>query len=296
MADERNFRSTYYEKVGCRGVEERKSLEILLKEKPLNLNKLTQFCIRFTVPNIHRTVLWNSLLGVTPVYDKSREYVMEQRNAVYNDLLKALTTMRIVDENTPTARVFYAMWLMEKRQLTLGRDITQESHFCNITKVLLKIFDNDIETYWMAKSLYDYSEEVALEMGKLSDLTYTTLEKEDSTLYKHLKSCDMLTTLPLADWYRSFFAGVLSEPALIRVWDKICGGAIKIVVYVMIETLRILRWRVTRCTELDALLKLIESIKNEQDTADVIVNAAIELWQQNKGHEFIPQSKLKSVS
>lgn len=63
MADERNFRSTYYEKVGCRGVEERKSLEILLKEKPLNLTKLTQFCIRFTVPKIHRTVLWNSLLG-----------------------------------------------------------------------------------------------------------------------------------------------------------------------------------------------------------------------------------------
>ena len=148
MADERNFRSTYYEKVGCRGVEERKSLEILLKEKPLNLTKLTQFCIRFTVPKIHRTVLWNSLLGkgnagwhglkgrdvldgtlflpsgVTPVYDKSREYVMEQRVAVYNDLLKALKIMRIVDETTPTSRVLYAMWLLEKKQLYLGRDIT----------------------------------------------------------------------------------------------------------------------------------------------------------------------------
>ena len=33
MEDARNFRSTYYEKVGCRSVEEKKSLEILLKEK-----------------------------------------------------------------------------------------------------------------------------------------------------------------------------------------------------------------------------------------------------------------------
>lgn len=44
-------------------MEERKSLEILLKDKPLNVLKLKQFCIRFTVPNIHRSVLWNFLLG-----------------------------------------------------------------------------------------------------------------------------------------------------------------------------------------------------------------------------------------
>lgn len=37
MADDpqRNFRSIYYEKVGFRGVEEKKSLEILLKDVPL---------------------------------------------------------------------------------------------------------------------------------------------------------------------------------------------------------------------------------------------------------------------
>lgn len=43
--DDRNFRSAYYEKVGCRSVEERKSLEILLKEKPLNRSKLKQVCM-----------------------------------------------------------------------------------------------------------------------------------------------------------------------------------------------------------------------------------------------------------
>lgn len=37
MADDsqRNFRSVYYEKVGFRGVEEKKSLEILLKDDRL---------------------------------------------------------------------------------------------------------------------------------------------------------------------------------------------------------------------------------------------------------------------
>lgn len=61
--DERNFRSYYYEKVGFRGVEEKKSLEILLKDKPLDLIKLKQFCLRFPVPTLHRNKVWKILLG-----------------------------------------------------------------------------------------------------------------------------------------------------------------------------------------------------------------------------------------
>lgn len=49
MEDGRNFRSIYYEKVGCRSVEEKKSLEILLKENPVFKNKLLQFLKLFSV-------------------------------------------------------------------------------------------------------------------------------------------------------------------------------------------------------------------------------------------------------
>lgn len=61
--DERNFRSHYYEKVGFRGVEEKKSLEILLKDKPLDVIKLKQFCLRFPVPALHRNKVWKVLIG-----------------------------------------------------------------------------------------------------------------------------------------------------------------------------------------------------------------------------------------
>lgn len=61
--DERNFRSTYYEKVGFRSVEEKKSLEILLKDRPLDKVKLKQFCLRFSVPGAYRNLLWKLLLG-----------------------------------------------------------------------------------------------------------------------------------------------------------------------------------------------------------------------------------------
>ena len=61
--DKRNFRSYYYEKFGFRGVEEKKSIEILLNEKPLDLEKLSQFCLRFPVPSMHRAFVWKVLLG-----------------------------------------------------------------------------------------------------------------------------------------------------------------------------------------------------------------------------------------
>lgn len=61
--DERNFRSIYYEKVGFKSVEEKKSLEMLLKEKSLDGGKLKQFCLRFAVPHSYRSLLWKLLLG-----------------------------------------------------------------------------------------------------------------------------------------------------------------------------------------------------------------------------------------
>jgi TBC1 domain family member 7 len=74
MEDTRNFRSNYYDKVGFRSVEEKKSLEILLKENPLNLPKLKQFLKLFPVPSIHRSLLYNLALNVYPIYMESKEW------------------------------------------------------------------------------------------------------------------------------------------------------------------------------------------------------------------------------
>lgn len=83
MTDERNFRSSYYEKVGCRGVEEKKSLEILMKEKPWDKMKLKQFCLRFTVPAAYRNVVWKVLLGkLQTKQDSNQKKVFSQYNAM----------------------------------------------------------------------------------------------------------------------------------------------------------------------------------------------------------------------
>lgn len=62
-------------------------------------------------------------LDVAPVYPDCTSFVLAQRTEVYDDLLRALQVMKVVNESTPVSNVFYAMWLLENRQLSLSPNI-----------------------------------------------------------------------------------------------------------------------------------------------------------------------------
>lgn len=113
--------------MGFRSVEEKKSLEILLKERPFDKAKLKQFCLRFTVPAMHRNFLWKILLGVTPVYAESHDFVFTQRRLEFEDLRKALKVAKIVDESTKPYQVFLAMWLLRTRRAKIDMNTQLES-------------------------------------------------------------------------------------------------------------------------------------------------------------------------
>lgn len=48
---------------------------------------------------------------------------MTQRREVYEDLYNALRVMNIINDQTPIPNVFYAMWLLENKQLRLALNI-----------------------------------------------------------------------------------------------------------------------------------------------------------------------------
>ena len=57
--EDRNFRSHYYEKVGFRGMDERKTLDLILKDDPISLEKCVNFALRCTIPTSDRYMRWN---------------------------------------------------------------------------------------------------------------------------------------------------------------------------------------------------------------------------------------------
>ena len=119
--------------VGFRSVEEKKSLEILLKERPLDKTKLKQFCLRFTVPAMYRNFLWKVLLDVIPVYSESQGFIMAQRKAEFQDLQRALRVAKIIDDFTKPHLIFLAMWLLRKRRAKVDMAAQLESPLYRFT-------------------------------------------------------------------------------------------------------------------------------------------------------------------
>ncbi|KAI4016873.1 TBC1D7 isoform 4 [Pan troglodytes] len=117
---QRNFRSVYYEKVGFRGVEEKKSLEILLKD---------------------------DRLGILPPHHESHAKVMMYRKEQYLDVLHALKVVRFVSDATPQAEVYLRMYQLESGKLPRSPSFPLVSgHFCltlssTLDRPILPAFD-----------------------------------------------------------------------------------------------------------------------------------------------------------
>lgn len=288
MTDERNFRSSYYEKVGFRSVEEKRSLEILLKERPFDKAKLKQFCLRFTVPAIYRNFLWKVLLDIIPVYVESHEFIINQRKAEFQDLQKALKIAKILDDYTKPHLMFLTMWLLRTRRAKLDMNTQLEfplhRAMSRMAETLWHIVDIDsyeeklVDTYWILCGFLDQVQRFHKEINKLQECTCTLLEREDPELYKHLVKIEALYNIPYDIWFSSCFAGTISNGSIAKIWDKIAVGAYRILIFVTVVTLTTLRRLLMRCENIDSILNTIANITEE--TSEVIVNKAIESWQQ----------------
>ncbi|KPJ10026.1 TBC1 domain family member 7 [Papilio machaon] len=281
MTDERNFRSAYYEKVGCRGVEEKKSLEILMKEKPWDKVKLKQFCLRFMVPASYRNLVWKVLLDIIPVYADSHQFVMEQRKQQYGDLLYAVDMLELVDMSAPRTEILLAMWLLENEErkppLFPETNFNSADTFLPIAKTLIELYDNEVDVYWLCKSLTEIVRNMQKDIPKLKEAFQSMLEKEDVELFNHLVDMNALDVLPLTKWFNSCFAGVLDVTSLPKIWDKVCSGAPKILSVVAVMLVITLRRNILKAQNGDEVLKCVSEIPEQCE--EVVANKAIELWQ-----------------
>ena len=128
MSDDRNFRYFYYEKVGFRGVEEKKSLDILLAEKPNDLlSKLSSFTHRFQMPGMYRKVIWKLLLDVTDPHSHCDDLIPIEQNLLCDDMIRGLQIMLCIDDNCNNSKLLVLMFLLEFSEIDLNKE-RQVSH------------------------------------------------------------------------------------------------------------------------------------------------------------------------
>lgn len=83
-----------------------------------------------------------------------------------------------------------------------------------------------------------------------------------SHIRRYLDDNNLLDALPLEQWYGTCFAGVLTNQSIIRIWDKICGGSRKIVVFVFVTIFNSI-WRTTKlssATQVSEILTIIDNV------------------------------------
>ncbi|XP_043574931.1 TBC1 domain family member 7 isoform X4 [Chiloscyllium plagiosum] len=278
---QRNFRSHYYEKVGFRGVEEKKSLEILLKDDPLDVEKLCTFAQRYPLPSMYRVLVWKVLLGILPPHYESHSAVLTFRKEQYQDLLQALQVIRFVQDSTPQVWVYLRMYQLESG--TLPRRASQSLEpedvvFIAIAEAMEEMVENDVDAYWLVKYFVNqfnnkYSDSVAhLQPKSLEHY----LNLEDSKLLTHLKTCLAMNKLPYDLWFMHCFAGCLPESSLQRVWDKIISGSCKILVFVAMEILLTFKIKLMAMNKAENIAQFLQNIP--QENTDAIISKAIDLW------------------
>ncbi|XP_064603429.1 TBC1 domain family member 7-like [Liolophura sinensis] len=288
MADERNFRTYYYEKFGVRTVEEKRSIEILLKEQPLNIEKLFQFCWRFPVPSMYRVLVWKFLLGILPSNQSSQEFVWKQRKQQYEDLLHAVRVLGRVNSHTPLSEVFLKMYLVEEGALQFQEDIMlskdNNKAFMAMAEAVSKIEDDPVSSYWITTRFFRHFDKFKDSLLTLPLKTEQYLQKEDShhKLYDHLHKYKVFSSIPVSAWFHCCFAGILPETSFEKIWDKVLGGSCMILVFVAVAIFMTFHRPLLSMTRTEDMVNYLRKIS--EDTGDILVNKAIDLWQKYGCH------------
>lgn len=275
----RNFRSHYYEKMGFRGVEEKKSLDILLRENPMDRDKIHNFCLRFPLPSIYRVQVWQLLLGVLPVHDANTNFVWGQRVEQFRESARALGVTRRISPATPSSIKITVVWLLEanRLQLDLSSQLKESScqNFTTMVQSLEQLVSSEEEVYWISSGLASVLRTGLKDTRSMYECLANLLG-EDASLLSHLETIGAVRCAGYGALWERAFAGVFQPSLLARLWDKVIGGSIKILVYVLASSLfRCKQWVMKTNTEVE-VLEII--CRMEADRQDVVLTQAYDLW------------------
>ncbi|GFO50710.1 TBC1 domain family member 7-like [Plakobranchus ocellatus] len=285
MADqERNFRSQYYDKVGFRSVEEKRSIENLLKEQPMKHEKLAQFCIRFGLPAMYRLYVWKILLGILPANQTCQDFVWFHRQEQVRELERA--TILLCPDSIDGSQEYKVliMKLVEEGKLPLRKkNLTSElsnQHFMAIVRTVSSLVTSEADLFWISTRFFCHVFNVLGSFSQFPEYTMQCLMKEDKSqkLYQHLCHHQVVSALPLHVWFHQCFASVLPEASVERIWDRVIGGSSHILVFVAVAIFLVLRRPLLAMQSSQDIVNYLKEIP--EDCGDRIVNEALNLFQE----------------
>lgn len=312
MGDEKNFRSQFYKKVGLREVEEKRALEALLKEQPLDVERLAAFCWKSAVPAAHRHLVWKLLLQVVPRHAESHDYVRQQQRLAYEELWRAVSALGLTGYNDITAgagdglhdyqfpsyhhhhhprragpgpdtlrpedQLF--MWLVSRGQLLhpprelLRRPESQQ--FLAIVGKTAGLMDCPVDVFWVSSALWTLLRDNQAAVAAAVMEAVSTLRQENRALHRHLLRIDLFSSGLLTELCLSLFCDIFPESAMEKILDKVVAGAFSVLGCLTAALLLHLQQPLITTTTTTGVKSVLSNMRKEE--AEMVVAAALEQW------------------
>jgi len=289
MADERNFRLLYYDQLGLRNVDQVRALEHILKDERLDVEKLSTFASKFTLPSLYRPFVWKVLLGILPKSQSSHTFAETVRKDQFKDLENALLVMQmIVKDGQDVHQKIVWMYLLENgmismsKRKTLQRDEKKKQIFGAIATVCCEVASNEVDAYWIAKKFFELQDKYVDLYSKLPRFVLDYLEIEDKALYEHLNELQVFKVIPYNKWFESCFAEVFPSSCLERVWDKLVAGSCNILVFVCVAILLSCRLDLLEANSVEKSIHVLWALPKDSDRQNSVVDKSLQLWDKHR--------------
>lgn len=126
----------------------------------------------------------------------------------------------------------------------------------------------------MTRNFWKMLRKLSIDPSAMSKQMEDTLEKDDPELFQHLLRIKALDLLPVDIWFQRCFAEVLDQDAVVRIWDKVIGGSLKILPQVAAVVLICLRVTLLHLKVAADVLALLQKVPRE--ASDCAVNKVLE--------------------
>ncbi|XP_042208522.1 TBC1 domain family member 7-like [Homarus americanus] len=300
MGDEKNFRSQFYGKVGLREIEDKRAVEALLKEQPLDEKKFAHFCQRSVVPGAYRILVWKLLLRISPRYAESQDYVQQQQTLMFEELfgtLKGVGNAYIAImgndindhclpdyykgyQEAPVAEQYLVMWLIREGKLLYNsREQFKEKecqHFLTIVKKISCFFDNPVDIFLVCSSVYSLLLKNENNIADAVQDAIGMLRKENDILHRHLLKLGLFNSSYLVSLCMSLFCDIFPETAIEKIMDKVIAGAFRVFAFVIFSLLMYFKQHLSSVSTVEGVKSAISLLRKEE--AEILVNSALEQW------------------
>uniref|UniRef100_A0A0K2TDW8 TBC1 domain family member 7 n=2 Tax=Lepeophtheirus salmonis TaxID=72036 RepID=A0A0K2TDW8_LEPSM len=288
--DERNFRTHYYERVGFKGLNE-KTLDTLLNEEPRSIEKLQQFCLRFSVPSIMRLEVWKVIYEFSSIYSKNSSEMLWWKENPYFHIKQMEKRMQKITDDMSLPQELTVQFLVRQGWIKFDvKSQLKELSSCNFTTIatsMVKITDSaEVASFYLSQELHKFLHSHPKRI--MDDLEKSFIKKLSNIhpkLYSYCEKIDLLNNLPIRVWISRAFAGVIHENVLVKVWDKVIGGSMKILVFVAISIMELCNSRLQQSADWREGLKIFDKLSEED--CSIIVQKAIDQWTKD-GCQLFP--------